>query len=354
MLENISSNQKVAIIILNWNGWKDTIECLESLSQITYQNYDIIVVDNGSIDESIKKIREYCEGKINVESQFFKYDDNNKPMKMIEYTREESATGGKESKLDNIDSNKKLILIKNEKNYGFAEGNNIALRYVLKNLNSEYILLLNNDTVVDINFLDELVKAAERDDKIGAVGPKIYYYYKKNLINFVGGNISLWRSEVKIIGKNMVDAGQFNKIRDVSFIEGSCILIKNEVINRVGYLDTDYFCYYEDTDWCIRIKKSGYKLLCIPKARIWHKIATSTSLLSPLRAYYWGRNSFLLLKKNASLSQYFFYLIYFFTFRFWIICGIILFHKKLDSFFSFIKGIKDIKIFNSRSEYHHY
>ena len=352
----MSKNEiKVSIIILNWNGWQDTIECLESLYKITYKKYDVIVIDNGSEDESIEKLKEYCEGKIEVKSKFFEYSGENKPIKVLEYTIDEAEERGeKEEKIINLPSNKKLIVIKNEKNYGFAEGNNIGIRYSLEVLNPDYILLLNNDTVVDKDFLDELVKVAKNDDSIGAVGPKIYYYNKNNIINFAGGKVSLWRAETKNIGRNLADTEKFNKTKEVSFIEGSCILVKKEVIKNIGYLDHEYFCYFEDTDWCIRMKKRGFKLLYIPKAKIWHKIAASTSLLSPLRTYYWGRNSFLLLKKNASLTQYFFYLIYFFTFRFWIICGIILFHKKLDSFISFINGIKDIKIFNSRSEYHHY
>ena len=143
-------NPKVSIIILNWNGWRDTIECLESLYQITYPNYDVIIVDNGSEDGSIQKIKEYAESKIKVESKFFEYSSENKPIKIIEYTREEAeAGGGKEKEITDLPSNKKMIIIKNEKNYGFAEGNNIAMRYALKALNPDYILLLNNDTVVD-------------------------------------------------------------------------------------------------------------------------------------------------------------------------------------------------------------
>ena len=119
-------NPKVSIIILNWNGWEDTIECLESLYQITYPNYDVIVVDNGSEDESIEKIKEYTEGKNRVESKFFEYSCENKPIKIIEYTREEAeAGGGKKKEIENLPPNKKLIIIKNEKNYGFAASDDV-------------------------------------------------------------------------------------------------------------------------------------------------------------------------------------------------------------------------------------
>ena len=102
---------KVSIIILNWNGWEDTIECLESLYQITYPNYDVIVVDNGSEDDSIEKIKEYAEGKVRVESKFFEYDSRNKPIKIMEYTRGEAeAGGGKEKEIANLPSNRKLII----------------------------------------------------------------------------------------------------------------------------------------------------------------------------------------------------------------------------------------------------
>ncbi|NQE54445.1 hypothetical protein C5S29_12710, partial [ANME-1 cluster archaeon GoMg3.2] len=201
---------KVSIIILNWNGWKDTIECLESLYQITYPNYEVVVVDNGSEDESIEKIIEYCEGKIKVESKFFEYDPSNKPIKVIEYTRAE-AGGGKEEEIDSLPSNRKMIIIKNEKNYGFAEGNNIGMRYALKALNPDYILLLNNDTVVDREFLGELMKVAESNGMIGFVGAKVYFYDKSNVIQFTGGGkIDLTRGKAPRIASGKIDNGQYD------------------------------------------------------------------------------------------------------------------------------------------------
>ena len=122
----------VSIIILNWNGWKDTIECLESLYQIAYPNYDVIVVDNGSVDDSIERIKEYAEGKLEVISNFFDHSKKDKPIRYIEYSKEEAeGRGGKEAEFTDL-SSAKFILIKCGKNYGFAEGNNLAIRYALK------------------------------------------------------------------------------------------------------------------------------------------------------------------------------------------------------------------------------
>lgn len=171
---NEKKNPRVSIIILNWNGWRDTIECLESLYQITYQNYDAIIVDNGSEDESLEMIREYCQGKIKVESKFFEYSRENKPIRIVEYTREEAESGGgREKEIEGLPSNRKLVIIKNEKNYGFAEGNNIGIRYAMKVLNPDYILLLNNNVIVERNFMENLVKIAESDEKIRLVQSKL-------------------------------------------------------------------------------------------------------------------------------------------------------------------------------------
>ncbi len=132
---------RVSIIILNWNGWRDTIECLESVFQIDYPNYYVIIVDNGSENESLVKIKDFCLGKIQNPSSLFKYSLDNKPVKVLDYTRQDAESGGgNEDLISYLPSNKRLILIKNEKNYGFSEGNNIAIRYALNALNSEVLL----------------------------------------------------------------------------------------------------------------------------------------------------------------------------------------------------------------------
>lgn len=299
-----SKNPRVSIIILNWNGWEDTVECLESLYQITYKNYDLILVDNGSENNSVDRIKEYCKGKIKVKSRFFEYSDKNKPIKIkiIEYTRDEveNINEGEIEDFEDLPSNRKLIVIKNDKNYGFSMGNNIAIRYSIKSLNPDYILLLNNDTVVDPKFLNELVKVAECDAKIGFTGPKIYYYTNDNIINFAGGRISMWKGRTYHIGVNEIDTGQHDEIKEVDYVEGSCMLIRGEILNKIGLLDPDYFAYWEEIDFCVRGFKAGYKSVYVPTAVIWHKISGSyDDIFNSAKIYLMTRNRILFMKKNA-------------------------------------------------------
>ncbi|MGZ4929337.1 MAG: glycosyltransferase family 2 protein, partial [Halobacteriota archaeon] len=126
-------HQKVAIIILNWNNWKDTIECLESVYQIEYPCYDIIVVDNASDDDSIRMIEEYCKGGIAPTSKFFKYSHMNKPIIVRKYTKNESEAGTQaEGEGDQLASNRILTIIMNDLNFGFAEGCNVGIRFAMR------------------------------------------------------------------------------------------------------------------------------------------------------------------------------------------------------------------------------
>lgn len=336
---------RISIIILNWNGWEDTIECLESLYRIDYPNYDVILIDNGSTDESIQKIKDYCDGKIKVESKFFEYDPKNKPIKIIEYTREEAEAGKKkETETSDLASNRKLVLIKNEKNYGFAEGNNIGIRYALNFLNPDYILLLNNDTVVEKDFLKELVKAAEKDE-VGITGPKIYFYDfdgRSDVIQFAGGKVNLKKGMSSHIGFCEIDTGQYDGIKEVDYITGACLLINASVLRKIGLFDPKFFAYWEETDLCMRVKKAGYKVLYVPKAKIWHKVSASWNKIKPIRVYYFTRNRFLFVKKHATPKEFIAFLIYFFGFRFWFESSIMLLYcRDVKGWLSFLKGVVD-------------
>jgi len=345
MENNLHHKPHIAIIILNWNGWKDTIECLESLYQISYPNYNVIVVDNDSEDESIDRIKEYAEGKITVESKFFRYDLSNKPIKIIEYTRKESEGDfRKEEEITDLPYNQKLFLIKNEENYGFAEGNNIGMRFALKNFGIDCILLLNNDTVVHPNFLTELVKTAESDKKIGIVGPKIYYYDyngRSDVLNFTGADLILWKAKEIRYGTNEIDEGQYDVDMEVDKIEGSCMLIKKEVINDIGMLDPQFFAYWEETDFCFRAKAEGYNAVYTPGAKIWHKIAASTGgIASSFRTYYITRNTLLFISKNTDVSTQIKYIIYFLSFDLWFKLGSHLSHgPTLQTLKRFLRGV---------------
>jgi GT2 family glycosyltransferase len=316
------------------------------LYQITYPNYDVIVVDNGSKDDSIEKIKEYAEGKIKRESMFFEYSDKNKPIKIIEYAREEAEAGGSEEKgIRDLPSNRKLVLIKNEKNYGFTGGNNIGMRHAFTFLNPDYSLLLNNDTVVDREFLVELVNTAMSDPNIGFVGPKIYYYNYKgrnDIINFAGAKQNMWKSEGGPIGDKEVDLGQRDANREVDFIHGSCMLVRTEMINEIGLLDTMFFSIMEENDWCMRGYKNGWKSIYAFKARIWHKGSRSVRKHKPLAIYYTTRNRFLFMKKHATRRQYLSFLLYFFGFLFWFTSGsYLVYHGDVKNFVPFFKGVID-------------
>ena len=339
-----SKSPKVEIVILNWNGWKDTIECLESIYQINYPNYGVIIVDNGSENESIDMIRKYCKREITVKSRliFNEADPSSNRIEIIEYFREETETDEvKENNNRELLYDKKLILIKNEKNYGFAEGNNIALRYAIKALDPNYFLLLNNDIVVDKDFLKNLVEVAEMDATIGMVGPKIYYYDfcgRTDIINFAGGIIDMWKGQPYHIGTNEVDHGQYDNIKKVDYVEGSAMLVKKDVLTRIGLIDPCYFAYWEENDFCMRGSRLGYSSIYVPEAKIWHKI--SSSVVNKTKVYYLTRNRFLFMKKYSTKRQYFSFLLYFFGFQFWLIgYNHLMDHKDKNEFIHFLRGV---------------
>ena len=291
-------NPKVAIVIVNWNGQKDTIECLESLYRIDYPDYEIIIVDNHSDDDSVKRIKEFYEGG-------------------------------------------KFTIIENEENYGFAEGNNIGIQYALKNLNPKYILLLNNDTVVNVDFLKELINAGEKDAQIGILGPKIYYYDKPDVIWSAGCKIS-WKFARGIqIGTGEVDKGQYDDLKEVEYVSGSAFLIKTDVIDVIGLMDRKYFLYFEESDWTLRANHAGYKSLYVPTAKIWHKVSRSGGGISkPTGLYYITRNRWIFMKKWAEKSDYWIFMVYqvLGAFTFPIVLSII--YRNSNLFLAYYKGLK--------------
>lgn len=272
-------NPNISIIILNWNGWKDTVECLESLYKINYPNYDVIIVDNDSKNNSIEKIREYAEGKLEIKSKFFKDSTKNKPIKLFEYSKKESENSIFNKEINNLHSTEKLILIKNEKNDGFPGGCNVGMRYAL-NQGTDYILLLNNDVIVNENFLSELVDFAETDSSVGIVGSKIYYYYEPNKIQAAGGRIRWWLGDISTYGNNELDEGQYDQIAERDYVYGTSFLLKKSVLDEISLMDPSFFFGVEEYDYCTRAKKAGFKIYYHPLSKVWHKAGASSSKLS--------------------------------------------------------------------------
>lgn len=286
----------VVIIILNWNGWQDTIECLESVYQIEYPNFNVILVDNNSQDHSLDKIRDYSTRKLKVESEFIENKTKKKPLKLEEYAEDENPL-----EMNSPD----LILIKNKENYGFPGGNNVGIRFALQNLDPDYILLLNNDTVVDRNFLKGLVHFGEFNKDVGILGPKIYYYDDPKVIWSAGCKIS-WKLARGIqIGSGERDQGQYDTESEVEYVSGSAFLIKTEVIREIGLMDDAYFLYFEESDWTLRANKANYKSLYVPESKVWHKVSKSGGGISkPDGLYYITRNRWIFMKKWAKRSDY--------------------------------------------------
>lgn len=288
------SNPSVSIIILNWNGWKDTVECLESIFQVDYPDYNVVVVDNDSEDDSLSKIKDYCNGELKVKSAFYQYDPKNKPIHTLELGDDLNSKISEE--FSGHPSNNRLVLIKNDDNYGFAEGNNIGMRFALEKLDTNFVLLLNNDTVVDPQFLKLMLNEAQNPD-IGILGPNIYYYDDPERITYVGGNLNCRTG--KITHPYLDEKRKGLQPSEMDYICGCSLLIKKSVIESVGLLDDKYFLYYEDTDWCMRARKKGIKTVHVPHAKIWHKIAPSNKN-SKIELYYGIRNHYRLIRKNCS------------------------------------------------------
>ncbi|MBU7015579.1 MAG: glycosyltransferase family 2 protein [Theionarchaea archaeon] len=284
---------RVSIVILNWNGWADTIECLESVYRLDYPEYDVIVVDNGSQDESVQKIREYCSGRIHVESPFFQYHGEEPPITIKEYARADIPTAE-----GNARPGRYLLLIKNEENYGFAEGNNIGIQCALHSCEADYVFLLNNDTVVDPSLLSELINGVKHHEKAGIAGPTLYYYDDPTRTQAAGGIINWWTGKTKERGRGEIN-GKYDE-GEVDYIPGCAFLVKRDVLETVGLLDPVYFAYFEETDFCVRCSKKGFTSVYIPQGKVWHKIARSTGgEFSPHMAYYFVRNRYIFIKRHC-------------------------------------------------------
>ncbi len=220
----------VYIVLVNWNGKDVTLDCLLSLRAISYRNFKAVVVDNASSDGSVRTFH---------------------------------------------DEFPEVTVLEMEKNLRFAGGTNVGLQHAMEH-GAELLLLLNNDTTVDPEFLSAMVSRLMSEDRIGIVTPKILYHDDPHRIWFAGGKISMWTGTMRHVGIRELDMGQYDRPREVQYASGCCILTRTSMAKEVGLLDESFHSYTEDADWSMRVRKAGYTIAFEPRAVIWHKLSVST------------------------------------------------------------------------------
>ena len=251
-------NSKVAIIIVNWKQYELTKSCLFSLKKINCDDHQIILIDNESNQKELKSIK----------NQF-----------------------------------KNIIIFSNERNLGFTGANNIGIKYAIKN-EFEYVMLINNDTEVEKNFINPLIDSLEKYKNLGAVQPLILNFSKIKKVWNAGGFLN------KFFGYSYVNKNTEGIKKNIDWITGCCFFVRTEVIKKIGLLDESFFAYYEDVDWSIRIKNAGYDLAFIKSSVIYHHCSKSSlnelsqGKLSPFVHYLNIKNHILLLRKNIDIFNF--------------------------------------------------
>jgi GT2 family glycosyltransferase len=285
---------KVYAIILSFNRKDDTIECIESLKKLQYPNYEIVVVENGSNDDSAIAIR---------------------------------------------DRFPEVSLIEIEKNIGYACGFNTGLEYAYKN-GASFFLILNNDTIIDSEALKELVKVAESDKQIGFVSGKVYYYDDPLKLQTVGKQTDPLLLVGKHVGLGEYDIGQYDQIEEYDFVDDVFLLVRREVYERVGGYDENFFIQWEEADWCARVRRAGFKIFYTPKAKIWHKgNLTMAQGMSPIILFYLTRNQFPFIWRNANKAQFLKSLLFLFTKKYPLTSARLLKQGEFKHLTAYVKGI---------------
>lgn len=246
------------IILVNWNGWHDTLECLESLLFIDYQNCRILVCDNGSTDDSVQQIKAWAE---------------HRAVSFSEYRRIEAESGG------NLTADPMLTLICNEENLGFAGGNNVGLRHALARGNFGYCWLLNNDTVVEPDALTQLVARVQQEPCVGIAGSTIRLYHNRDEIQALGGGryfnwVGLPWHYGRFTRGGATIGRQLRAETWMNYVEGASMLVSRRFLEEIGLLSEEYFLYFEEVDWAIRAK-GLFKLGYASQSVVYHKVGGS-------------------------------------------------------------------------------
>jgi GT2 family glycosyltransferase len=221
-----------------------------------------------------------------------------------------------------------LKIIKIPHNRGFTGGNNIALEYILNNIETDFLLLLSNDVVVAPDFVDELLKPAENNTKIGVLGPLVYHYYDPERIQSAGGEILWKKGEIVQKNRDDLELKSEDELVDVDYITGCAIMGSKDVFSKIGLLKERYRAYWEDVEWCVRAKKAGYKIACVPKAHIWHKESVTTKKTNGFVEYHYIRNKLWFLREHASFKDKSMFFFNFFFYQIIHLIFYVIFRKK--------------------------
>jgi hypothetical protein len=265
----------VLIVVLTYNGIADTLVCLESLRRLSYPRVDVLIVDNASQDGTPSIVRERFP---------------------------------------------EVSIVETGANLGFAGGNNAGLRYAIEH-GYDFALLLNNDTEVAPNLIDAMVTAA-LDPEVGIVGSKIYYHDRPDTFWSTGGTLD-WRTGRSFMrGIDEVDRGQYDVPAEVDFVTGCALLVRREAMQQAGLIDERFGMYYEETEWCVRIGRAGWRIVYTPNGRLWHKIKVAQQDQSPRIGYYMARNRLLFLRLTHAPIRAWLNAIVLQDFRTWLSWGI--------------------------------
>lgn len=244
------------IILLNWNGKKDTLECLASLEKVDYPNFQTIVVDNGSVDDSVPRLRAAYPN---------------------------------------------MPILETKANLGFAGGNNVGIEWALRH-HAEWILLLNNDTTVAPDFLKAFLKAAMEQPKAKILGAKILRYSQPEIIDHLGG---YWRPQIAefVSPESGLPDHPYFDMQRVETVCGAALFMHRSVPETIGLLEPKFFLFWEETDFCFRARRAGFEVWTAPEAKIWHKVSSSFTGGKPHMHYFWWRSRLLWIERNCTPEE---------------------------------------------------
>jgi GT2 family glycosyltransferase len=243
----------IAVVLLNWNGWRDTIRCLESLLVSDQVAFRIVVVDNGSTDGSADQVREWAAVRIATTT----------------YDRNQALAGGIESEEAKVAMfPRSLVLVLNGDNVGFGAGNNVGLSYALAR-GFDAVWVLNNDTTVDSGCLASMLRAIESGPHIGAAGCVTYQMDHPHTVQLWGG------AHVDMVLGIALHIMSLSASHRLNMLSGVSVLLRADALREIGLFDENFFMYWEDADLSFRLRSAGWALRVAPEARIWHRESSS-------------------------------------------------------------------------------